>query len=295
MTAPPISRVLSTPDDLQRVLPRPLDDDQLTAATAPLEPSLVVAGAGSGKTTLMAARVVWLVGSGQVAPDRILGLTFTNKAAAELGSRVRSWLASAGVGPQDPLADVEPTVSTYHAFAGRIVRDHGLRVGIEPDSRLITDATRFMLAMRAMREVEGEFSALEVGPDFIAERLLNLAGELAEHLVTVDQLRQRDHEIIASAEQAPKQTQPVLKVASTARQRLELARLVEAYTREKREPGSGRLRRPDRACGPDRRRAPRGRRGLPRSTSASCSWTSTRTPRSRSGCCSPACSAVAIR
>jgi len=230
---------LRTPDDLQRVLSRRLDVDQLDAATAPLATGLVVAGAGSGKTTLMAARVVWLVGSGQVAPERVLGLTFTNKAAVELGARVRGWLAESGVGSADPHADphadAEPTVSTYHAFAGRIVRDHGLRVGVEPDSRLITQATRFMLAMRAMREVEGEFAALEVGPDFIAERLLDLAGELSEHLVTLDELKARDLDIIASVERAEKQTLPVRKVAAIARQRLELARLVEAYTRAKRD------------------------------------------------------------
>ncbi|MEJ7725695.1 MAG: ATP-dependent DNA helicase [Actinomycetes bacterium] len=242
---------IETPEDLQSVLPRRLDDDQLLAATAPLGPGLVVAGAGSGKTTLMAARVVWLVGSGQVPAECVLGLTFTNKAAAELGSRVRGWLDAAGVTPSsahpggpdqlpghrpgDVPGDAEPTVSTYHAFAGRIVRDHGLRVGVEPDSRLITQATRFMLAMRAMREVEGDFTALEVGPDFIAERLLDLAGELAEHLVTLDQVRARDLEIIASVDRAAKQTQNVSKVASTARQRLELTRLVEAYTRAKRD------------------------------------------------------------
>ena len=55
----------------------------------PFAPLLVIAGAGSGKTTVMAARVVWLVGTGQVAPEQVLGLTFTNKAAGELAERVR--------------------------------------------------------------------------------------------------------------------------------------------------------------------------------------------------------------
>jgi DNA helicase-2/ATP-dependent DNA helicase PcrA len=232
------TRPLRTAADLQTVLPRPLDPEQLAAATAPLTPGLVVAGAGSGKTTVMAARVVWLVGSGQVAPERVLGLTFTNKAAAELASRVRDWLAGSGVvadGEGGEDRDAEPTVSTYHAFAGQLVRDHGIRIGIEPDARTITDATRFMLAMRAMREVEAAFSALEVGPDFIAERVLALAGELAEHLVPLDHLRARDREIIASVGAVAKPTVDVIKVATTAQQRLELATLVEAYTRAKRD------------------------------------------------------------
>ena len=50
---------------------------------------MVIAGAGSGKTALMSARVVWLVAHGEVTPDQVLGLTFTNKAAGELSARVR--------------------------------------------------------------------------------------------------------------------------------------------------------------------------------------------------------------
>ncbi len=65
---------------------------QWAAITAPLEPAVVIAGAGSGKTTLMAARVVYLVATGQVRPDEVLGLTFTTKAAAELRHRIRSAL-----------------------------------------------------------------------------------------------------------------------------------------------------------------------------------------------------------
>ena len=68
-----------------------------SSITAPLEPAVIVAGAGSGKTTVMAARVVWLVGTGQLAPEEVLGLTFTNKAAKELLDRVRSALVKAGL------------------------------------------------------------------------------------------------------------------------------------------------------------------------------------------------------
>ncbi len=67
----------------------PFSDEQIAAITAPLEPYVVVAGAGSGKTTVMTARVVWLVATGQVRADQVLGLTFTNKAASELSARVR--------------------------------------------------------------------------------------------------------------------------------------------------------------------------------------------------------------
>ena len=66
----------------------PASPEQWQAITAELRPTVVVAGAGSGKTTLMAQRVVYLVATGRVRPEEVLGLTFTTKAAAELRSRV---------------------------------------------------------------------------------------------------------------------------------------------------------------------------------------------------------------
>src|SRR5947209_7693236 len=97
----PTSQRIETPRDLARVLGVPYTEEQLAAITAPLEPGVIVAGAGSGKTTVMAARVVWLVGTGAVRPEEVLGLTFTNKAAGELAHRVREALAKLA-GPDDP-------------------------------------------------------------------------------------------------------------------------------------------------------------------------------------------------
>ena len=118
----------------------------------------MIAGAGSGKTTVMAARVVWLVATGQVAPAEVLGLTFTTKAAAELGdpaSAARSaqaGLAAAAAATHEASDEVEePTVSTYHAYAAGLLTEHGLRIGHEPDTRLIADASRYQLAARAIQ------------------------------------------------------------------------------------------------------------------------------------------------
>src|SRR5690349_8373793 len=106
----------------------PLSGEQFAACTAPLGPAVVIAGAGSGKTTLMAARVVWLVATGQVRPEEVLGLTFTTKAAGELATRVRSALEAAGLGratagdEADP-EQLEPTVATYNAYAAGLLSD----------------------------------------------------------------------------------------------------------------------------------------------------------------------------
>src|SRR6202451_868258 len=81
------------PVQLARLLrvPEPTPE-QAAVIAAPLGPLAVIAGAGSGKSETMAARLGWLVASGMFRPERVLGLTFTRKAAAELGDRVRSRL-----------------------------------------------------------------------------------------------------------------------------------------------------------------------------------------------------------
>ena len=79
-----MTRSIAFPGELADLLGLDFSRQQLDAITAPLEPGVVIAGAGSGKTTVMAARVVWLVGTGQVRPEEVLGLTFTRKAACLL-------------------------------------------------------------------------------------------------------------------------------------------------------------------------------------------------------------------
>src|SRR4051812_49731498 len=83
----------------------PPTPQQIEIIAAPVEPLLVVAGAGSGKTETMAGRVVWLVANGHVRPDQVLGLTFTRKAAGELAHRLRERLGQLvrRLGRDEPL------------------------------------------------------------------------------------------------------------------------------------------------------------------------------------------------
>ncbi|SFJ92854.1 ATP-dependent DNA helicase [Streptomyces pini] len=238
---------LNDPDDLRRLLGIPFTAEQMECITAPPAPQVIVAGAGSGKTTVMAARVVWLVGTGQVAPERVLGLTFTNKAAGELAERVRGALHRAGVldpdpaGSPDPSAPEqppgEPRISTYHAFAGQLLGDHGLRLGIEPSARLLADATRYQLAASVLRTAPGPFTALTKSVSELVRDLLALDGELSEHLVEPERLRAYDRELLDLLESGEvRLTNAALrKVPETARGRLELLELVEEYRRRKRE------------------------------------------------------------
>ena len=166
-----------------------------------LSPLLVVAGAGSGKTATMAQRVVYLVATGQVRPDQILGLTFTRKATAELDQRVASRLAglsAAGLlpatGPEHDrgvggTADVsdpgEPMIATYNSFAGALVRDHGLRIGVDPDSTLITQARSWQIVTSLL-----EARTLPLPNESLshnASAILVLADSLSQNLLTIEE------------------------------------------------------------------------------------------------------------
>ncbi|MFH8495332.1 UvrD-helicase domain-containing protein [Streptomyces coeruleorubidus] len=225
---------IADPEQLKDLLGIPFTPEQMACITAPPAPQVIVAGAGSGKTTVMAARVVWLVGTGQVAPEQVLGLTFTNKAAAELAERVRKALVKAGVtDPDNPPG--EPVISTYHAFAGRLLTDHGLRIGLEPTSRLLADATRFQLAARVLREAPGTYPALTRSfPDLVGD-LLALDAELAEHLVRPEALRAYDAELLLTLRGAKLTNADLRKVPDAAAARRELAELVTRYRAAKRE------------------------------------------------------------
>ncbi|MFL6077838.1 MAG: UvrD-helicase domain-containing protein [Mycobacteriales bacterium] len=220
---------------LAELLGRPFTPEQLEVITAPLAPQLVVAGAGSGKTTVMAARVVHAVAWHGLRPGQILGLTFTNKAAAELGQRVRMVLRRLDV-PVDPEEeDDAPTVSTYHAYAANLVADHAVRIGREPHARLLTESGRWQLAGSVVRNAPGPFPYFEFGPQQAALYLLALDAELAEHLVEPDQVREFHTVLEAELAAVGKENGQVKAARQAARARGHLLELVEAYRRRKQE------------------------------------------------------------
>nr|WSX76953.1 ATP-dependent helicase [Streptomyces sp. NBC_00899] len=240
---------IHSPEQLRELLGIPFTPEQTACITAPLAPGVIVAGAGSGKTTVMAARVVWLVGTGQVAPEQVLGLTFTNKAAGELSERVRKALAQAGITDRDPYgpqaepaggeqpAGGDPNISTYHAFAGQLLKDHGMRIGLEPTARLLADATRYQLAAKVLRAAPGPYPALTKGLPTLVGDLLALAGELAEHLVPAEKLRAYDTRLaeeLSAIDPAKRGNAWVRDVRQAVAARRDLGELAAAYRDDKR-------------------------------------------------------------
>lgn len=254
-------------------------DQQEKVITAPLKPTLVVAGAGSGKTATMSARVTYLVASGQVDPSQVLGLTFTRKATHELRERIENRLGqlyrypgwtpsstrsntdesasadapSTAAGPStaaeagDSNSQVqeltavagEATVATYNSFAGALVREWGLEVGLETDTAVLTPASSWQIMYELMenwgQEFEEPFSSL----DSATELALQVANSLNENLLSVDEAR----ELMADLGQNLKDLRSVRGAAKAidARslpamtKRIQVLDLVERYIDYKRE------------------------------------------------------------
>ncbi len=225
--------------------------EQWAAITAPLHPTVIVAGAGSGKTTLMAQRVVYLVATGQVRPDEVLGLTFTTKAAAELRARVSAALTTAGLLDRSMVEEgedvLEPTVATYHAYAATLLTDHGLRVGHEPDTRVVSDASRYQLGARVIDRFTGSVDYLSDHPATVIQNLLALDGAMSEHLAGPDDVGRVDAEARAGFERALAEeragkdrktyVEAIAKAINTIDRRGELLQLVVGYRRLKSDLG----------------------------------------------------------
>ncbi|MBX9472856.1 ATP-dependent DNA helicase [Microcella sp.] len=189
-------------------------DEQRAIIEAPLGPALVVAGAGSGKTETMAARVLWLVANGHVAPDEVLGLTFTRKAAGELAARIRERLVQLGASgllgaPFSPrstdaagaaevssasraLVDAftQPTVATYNSFASSLYRDHAVLIGRDPDGVLLREASAWQLARELVTTARDDrLAELDLSVDKITQSVLQLAHAVAEHDADIADVR----------------------------------------------------------------------------------------------------------
>lgn len=151
-------------------------------------PSLVIAGAGSGKTELMMVRAMYLIANGYARPDQILGLTFTKKAANELRGRINLGLIKlreSELWPKELGDDFAPAkISTYNSFGNEIFRSHALQIGFESDSTLLTEALAISL-VKEMIESSGNalLAEYEENLDNLAKKVLQASAQLTDHQV----------------------------------------------------------------------------------------------------------------
>jgi DNA helicase-2/ATP-dependent DNA helicase PcrA len=225
--------------------------EQALVVEAPADrPLVVVAGAGSGKTETMAARVSWLVANRVVQPEEILGLTFTRKAASELNERIRLRLGALARHPEtDPalrerLDIAQPTVSTYHGYAAALVAEHGLRIGVEPGAGVLGPAMCWGQAASVVTAYTGDMSDVPLTLLTTVEDVLALAADLGEHDISPAALRTwtaRLESQIAGYPDAPRKKgpyAPVLEMLARQKARVALLPLVEAFEARKRAAGA---------------------------------------------------------
>ncbi|MGV0334837.1 ATP-dependent helicase [Corynebacterium kroppenstedtii] len=190
--------------DIAEALHRPAPTREQTAVIeADLEPQLVVAGAGAGKTETMAARAVFLVANGWVSTDQILGLTFTRKAAGELNTRIRhrlTQLASTdliqSLPPNDPrrknMQDIQPTVVTYDSFMQKVVHEFGLLLPIEPAAQVADGPEQWLTANRVISDVgyedESDDCSFSQAKSTARQYMLALSEAMDNHLATPQQV-----------------------------------------------------------------------------------------------------------
>jgi len=106
-----------------------LNQEQLEAVTHRDGPLLIIAGAGTGKTTVITRRIAWLLSEGLAKTNEILALTFTDKAALQMLERVDVLV---------PYGYTDIWISTFHAFGDRLLRENALIAGLEPDFKVLT-------------------------------------------------------------------------------------------------------------------------------------------------------------
>ncbi len=121
-----------------------LNPEQRRAVVHGDGPLLVVAGAGTGKTEVITRRIAWLVATRRARPSQILGLTFTDKAAAEMQLRVDQLV---------PYGFADTGISTFHAFGDRLIREFAFELGIVPDARVLSRAESIVLLREHLFEL----------------------------------------------------------------------------------------------------------------------------------------------
>ena len=122
-----------------------LNDAQRQAVTAPAEPTLVIAGAGSGKTRVLVHRAAWLIDVEGLSPNSVLAVTFTNKAAAEMRGRIESLLNM-------PVGHL--WIGTFHGLAHRLLRRHWREAGLPQNFQIIDSDDQLRLIKRLLKSLE---------------------------------------------------------------------------------------------------------------------------------------------
>jgi ATP-dependent DNA helicase UvrD/PcrA len=220
------------PHEVVRAMGAAPTEEQWRAISMPLQPFVLVAGAGSGKTSVMAARVVYLAlvalrrmeaDHEGALPGNVLCLTFTNKATEHLVLRIRRALSAV-----DLPEGEEPEITNYHGFAVNLLEHYGLLAGIEPGQRVLSAAQRNELCARVLDEMTFKHASATWQPSLVS-KILELDDQAQNHLVTPDEIVRFNEKRL---EQLRRHRSD--RAYRAAQERIELARAAGRYRELKR-------------------------------------------------------------
>ncbi|MFA4911437.1 MAG: ATP-dependent DNA helicase [Desulfobacteria bacterium] len=154
-----------------------LNENQLKAVTHVNGPLLIVAGAGTGKTSVIAHRIANLIENEGVNPANILALTFSNKAAEEMRNRVEGLLASS----HDDI-----WISTFHSFCAEALRENALEFGLSPFFKLITEAEQLSIMVTNINRLDLKYYEIKGTPHGFMKQMLDIISRAKDEMITAD-------------------------------------------------------------------------------------------------------------
>ena len=218
---------------------KPITKFQSAIISSDLEPAVVIAGAGSGKTETMSNRVLYLVANGFVTPNQILGLTFTRKAAGELSVRVRKRLRQLSALPQfKHITSSTTSVTTYHSYAAKLLSEHAIRYGIDADAEPLGEAAIWQIASDVVRNWSDDSYRNQSAVSTVIKDLLGLSKLMLEHQVRAEDIQTIGEEILR--ELAPligARNEEVRSVERAMLQRASLLPMVDAFMQRRKSAG----------------------------------------------------------
>jgi len=152
-----------------------LNPEQKQAVTHDGGPLLIVAGAGTGKTTVISQRIAWLIEQNKAKGDEILALTFTDKAAGEMEERVDKLL---------PLGYVDLWISTFHSFAQKILESHALEIGLPNDFKLLNQTQQWLLVRQNLDKFNLDYYRPLGNPTKFIHALIKLFSRAKDEVVS---------------------------------------------------------------------------------------------------------------
>src|SRR5579872_2904795 len=179
-------------------------------------PLLIVAGAGTGKTTVITRRIGHLISSRRVRPEQVLALTFTDRAAAEMEERVDRLV---------PYGYTQAWISTFHAFGDRVLRDHALHLGLPPDFRVLNRAEQAIFIRERLFEFPLDHFRPLGDPARYVDALIGLISRAKDEDITPEEYAAYADRLVASVAAQPDDA----VLADHARQQRELAAAYRVY------------------------------------------------------------------